>query len=361
MTGVTTALGMRSVASPSSVWKFMVTSVIDQRNSRSRRAERLGRFVVTWLALMTPMNVAWAQFFGPPLDFSQVEAPITATQSPDIKKSKPKPTLAPRPQRPRVVPIPPPRPWGEGDAVSVDEASSTARNNEPQSNSARFDAFAGGEKSARAAPSTVKSSDSTSRSDPEGLGSPPAVMSGTEPPSLSLSKLASSASSANIEKPPQLSGATRNEPVNETMAAVRKKGEAGSPDSSESEFRGLRFLHSAPTASAGRAGELRALLLVVRGGVGSASDLKGLRIASVSGDDEVWAALKSVVTDDFIAVASSPGSKVEGLQRGDVDAVVIGLGPPLPESDVAAAAVGQYRALQFTIPRARSSADTRSR
>jgi hypothetical protein len=94
------------------------------------------------------------------------------------------------------------------------------------------------------------------------------------------------------------------------------------------------------------------LVLVVRPDVSDVSDLRGRRIALrgvTARDADVSLAVRSAIQGPFIAVPGTRDSDIKRLIQGEVDAIVVGLGPTLSDEDVKSASVGSFRALQVPL------------
>jgi hypothetical protein len=106
----------------------------------------------------------------------------------------------------------------------------------------------------------------------------------------------------------------------------------------------------APETRTGR--DAYSLVLVVRPDVSDVSDLRGRRIALrgvTARDADVSLAVRTAIQGPFIAVPATRDSDIKRLIQGEVDAIVVGLGPALSEEDVKSASVGSYRALQVPL------------
>jgi hypothetical protein len=303
------------------------------------RCFKLAVGVTVW-ALAWPLPAS-AQFFpldsGAPLQFELPDAPTSAPPAP-----KPKPKPKPR-AHPMNAPLPPPRPWGDRDAftqpqdgvtsaskaeVTDDKPTSTvdetrrlqASQAPPQSSGGE-----GGHTEAEPIQATT-----TQAPSPEPSSTEPT------PDSLQTAKVAEPEAAANDQFQPE-----------QPTAAVAPMKKRADPETVEK---------IDATANTGR----RALLLLVRPGVQSATDLDGRRIAAGAEEDEVWRALRSAVSRPLIDVQEGERTRIERLVRGEVDAIVVGIGPALSDPDVEAAAVGRFKALQIPVANLSSTAGARA-
>ncbi len=313
------------------------------------RCFKLAVGVTVW-ALAWPLPAS-AQFFpldsGAPLQFDLPDAPTPAPAP------KPKPKPKPR-AHPLNAPLPPPRPWGDRDAftqpqevvtsastadVTDDKPTSTvdetrrlqASQAPPQSSGGE-----GGHTEAEPMQATT-----TQAPSPEPSSAEPT------PDSRQTAKVGEQEPAANDQSQPE-----------QPTAAVAPMEKRTDPETAEKIDASPVRSASQPEAAAttGR----RALLLLVRPGVQSATDLDGRRIAAGAEEDEVWRALRSAVSRPLIDVQEGERTRIERLVRGEVDAIVVGIGPALSDPDVEAAAVGRFKALQIPVTNLSSTAGARA-
>ena len=193
-------------------------------------------------------------------------------------------------QFPRVGPIPPPRPWGQGDASASDE---TIMAGEDQ----------------------------------------PAERAGTSPDSVT---------SARDEIQPGSEEAStlplpfpRPDVADLPPAAGGSSAEAGAAGTTAA---------AAPALS-----PERALVVVVRGNVREPKDLNGKSVASgTSSEMETGELLSQAgLSPKMIELGFAPG--LERLARGDVDGVVLSVGPRLSAAETSGLQLGDFRLLQIPL------------
>ncbi|MBX9739658.1 MAG: hypothetical protein K2X62_06295 [Beijerinckiaceae bacterium] len=120
----------------------------------------------------------------------------------------------------------------------------------------------------------------------------------------------------------------------------------------------VTIVHATPRLSDQRAPSVakqstqQAIVLLVRPGLADAHDLEGRRVslgALGATSESVRKVVSEAVHNSVITSDVSSVSEVERLVRGDVDAILVGIGPALSESVLASTWVGAYGLMQIPL------------
>ncbi|MDB5508227.1 MAG: hypothetical protein JWL93_696 [Hyphomicrobiales bacterium] len=259
---------------------------------------------------------------------------------------------------PRLGPVPMPRPWGDRDAFTPDPAelalAQSQNGDVPSVPSASVEVTGVSAEPAEPVevakasqpPAVEPSVQAESQQGPAGTPPVDAIAAAPLPePPKSLDVATPPAPEPPSEPAPSLA------PRNNQVAALEPAPMVHSPELSPTTQRPETPNESvAPEARTGR--DAYSLVLVVRPDVSDVSDLRGRRIALrgvTARDADVSLAVRSAIQGPFIAVPGTRDSDIKRLIQGEVDAIVVGLGPTLSEEDVKSASVGSFRALQVPL------------